>query len=291
MKALPRISIVTPSYNQARFLEQSMRSILDQGYPNLEYIVMDGGSTDGSAEIIHRYAERLAYWVSAPDGGQADAIRQGFARATGEILGWVNSDDLLLPGSLEHVASRFCRHPEADFLAGGYVSIDQGGQVTWCHWPVTPTFERLLLVGFYLGQPACFSTRRVYDRVGGVDSSFHFCMDVDLFLRILRQGKAISTARLLACFRSHPTSKSARLQEVHQAEKTKINEHWNHDTLERARGRQVYLYWRFRMVLRRGPQLLRLWARYGHLRPWLYRAMRPEECMEGLGAQSNRFHR
>ena len=115
MKALPRISIVTPSYNQARFLEQSMRSILDQGYPNLEYIVMDGGSTDGSAEIIHRYAGWLAYWASEPDGGQADAIRHGFARATGEILAWVNSDDLLLPGSLGHVALQFCRHPEADF--------------------------------------------------------------------------------------------------------------------------------------------------------------------------------
>ncbi len=291
MKTLPRISIVTPSYNQAPFLEQTMRSILDQGYPNLEYIVMDGGSTDGSAEIIGRHAERLAHWVSAPDDGQADAIRHGFEWATGEILGWVNSDDVLLPGSLEHVALHFRRHPEADFLAGGFVSIDEQGHVTWCTWPVTPTLERLLLVGFYVGQPACFWTRRAYDRVGGIDSAFRFGMDGDLFLRILHQGKAISTTRLLACFRSHRASKSAKLQDVHQTEKARIEALWDRPASLRQHGRTVYLKWRLQMILRRGPRVLRLWVRYGHLRPWMYREMRPEECMEGLDGQRCYSHR
>jgi glycosyltransferase involved in cell wall biosynthesis len=279
MTTLPRISIVTPSYNQAHFLERTIKSVLDQGYPNLEYIVMDGGSTDDSLEIIRRYSNQLAYWVSAPDGGQAEAIQRGFARSTGEILGWLNSDDLLLPGSLQHIAAQFLRKPGADFLAGGYVNIDESDRVTWCHWPVTPTFERILLVGFYVGQPACFWSHLAYDRVDGIDPTFQFGLDGDLFLRMLHRGQAISTTHLLACFRSHPASKSARLQEVHLAEKAKINKYWNRDYLQRVHGRRVYLYWRFQMVLRRGPQLLSLWTRYGNLRPWLYREMLPEELL------------
>ncbi|TFH43946.1 MAG: glycosyltransferase [Lysobacterales bacterium] len=275
----PRISIVTPSYNQARFLEKTIRSVLDQEYPNLEYIVMDGGSDDGSVEILRRYSNRLTYWGSSRDDGQADAIKRGFTLATGDILGWVNSDDLLLPGSLEHVAHQFRQHRGADFLAGGFVPIDENGRVTWCFWPVTPTFERLLLMGFYVGQQACFWTRRAYDRAGGIDPSFNFAMDGDLFLRILRCGKAISTTQLLACFRSHGASKSARLQDVRQTEKARIEAQWDRPALLREHGRKVYLGWRPSMILRRGPQLLRLWVRYGHLRPWLYREMRPEELL------------
>ena len=134
----PRISIVTPSYNQARFLEKTIRSVLDQEYPNLEYIVMDGGSDDGSVEILRRYSNRLTYWRSSRDDGQADAIKRGFTLATGDILGWVNSDDLLLPGSLEHVAHQFRQHRGADFLAGGFVPIDENGRATWCFWPSHP---------------------------------------------------------------------------------------------------------------------------------------------------------
>jgi glycosyltransferase involved in cell wall biosynthesis len=276
----PRISIVTPSYNQARFLEKTIRSVLDQEYPNLEYIVMDGGSDDGSVEILRRYSNRLTYWRSSRDDGQADAIKRGFTLATGDILGWVNSDDFLLPGSLEHVAHQFKQHRGADFLAGGFVPIDENGRVTWCFWPVTPTFERLLLMGFYVGQPACFWTRRGYDSAGGIDPSFHFAMDGDLFLRILRCGKAISTTQLLACFRSHGASKSATLQDVNEAERTRIHDRWNYASLMRTRGNQEYIRWRLLSVLRRGPQLLRLWKRFGRLRPWTRRAdMRPEELL------------
>jgi glycosyltransferase involved in cell wall biosynthesis len=279
MRAYPRISIITPSYNQAPFLEQTIRSVLDQGYPNLEYIVMDGGSTDGSAEIIREHAGRLADWASEPDGGQADAIRRGFERSTGEILGYVNSDDLLLPGSLEHIALQFSKHPGADFLTGGHVNIDEGNRVTWCTWPVAPTLERVLLVGFYFAQPACFWRRRAYVQVGGLDPSYQFCLDLDLFLRILDQFKAISTVRLLACFRSHSQSKSNRLGHVHLAEKSRIHERWNQAALLQKYGHREYLTWRTLMVLRRAPQLLKFYFRYGHLRPWLSRNMLPEECL------------
>jgi glycosyltransferase involved in cell wall biosynthesis len=273
----PRISIITPSYNQVGFIERTMVSVLNQGYPNLEYIVMDGGSTDGTVEVIKRYSNQLAYWVSAPDDGQADAIRRGFEMSEGEILGYVNSDDLLLSGSLEHVAMQFQQHPEANFLAGGFSDIDEHGHVTWCHWPVTPTFERLLLAGFYIGQPACYWTRQAYKRAGGIDTSFQFTMDYDLFLRILQKDRAIATNRLLACFRSHPESKSALLQCVHQEEQARIYLRLNREILLQERGRRIYWNWRLHTKLNSALQQLRLLYRFGNRHPWLFREMFAEE--------------
>ena len=277
--ALPRISIVTPSYNQGQFLEATIRSVLDQGYPNLEYMVMDGGSTDESVDIIRRYSGQLAYWASAPDGGQSAAIGQGFKQSTGGILGWLNSDDMLLPGSLEHVAQTFRDHPKIGFLCGGLVDIDEHGHVTWCHWPVAPTLERLLVVGFYVKQPECFFTRSAYTRAGGIDPDFEFAMDYDLFLRILRTGRARATTRLLACSRSHAATKTATLQTVRQAEVTRIKARCDGSGLTRSQERRVYLRWRMSMYLQRGPQLFRLWLKHGHLRPWKYRQMLPVELI------------
>ena len=119
------ISIVTPSYNQAPFIERTLRSVLDQGYPDLQYFVQDGGSKDGTADILERHADRLAGFDCQPDGGQAQAINRGFARTDGEIMAWLNSDDILLPGALAHVAAKFAAHPEIDVLYGHRVLIDE----------------------------------------------------------------------------------------------------------------------------------------------------------------------
>src|SRR5258706_15191827 len=127
MVALPRITIVTPSYNQAQYVDATIRSVLEQGYPNLEYIVVDGASTDGSAEVIRRHADRLAWWVSEKDGGQSAALAKGFARATGDVLAWLNSDDLYLPGTLATVARVFPPEPDVGFIYGSRVVIDPGG--------------------------------------------------------------------------------------------------------------------------------------------------------------------
>src|SRR5258706_6083465 len=127
--AFPRISIVTPSFNQAAYVDATIRSVLDQRYPNLEYIVVDGGSTDGSVDIIRRYEDRLTYWVSEPDRGQADAINKGLARATGEIRAYLNSDDLYLPGALLRVAAEYRAHPDADIICGVCRVIDEHGRM------------------------------------------------------------------------------------------------------------------------------------------------------------------
>src|SRR5205085_2928876 len=139
----------TPSYNQGAFLEETLRSVLDQGYPALEYIVMDGASTDESPQIIRRYADRLAHWQSQPDAGQADAIAAGFARATGDIMCWVNSDDVLLPGALARVGAFFRDHPRAQFLYGNRLVIDAASrEIGRHHWPWLITHAH-----WALGQP------------------------------------------------------------------------------------------------------------------------------------------
>ncbi len=132
MSNLPRITIVMPSYNQSQYIEESIQSILDQDYPSLEFMILDGGSSDGSQEIIQRYARHLAFWQSQPDKGQTDALIQGFERATGDLLGWVNSDDVLLPGALQSIAQAYGSHPECGLFGGNIVTIDS----SWTNPPI-----------------------------------------------------------------------------------------------------------------------------------------------------------
>jgi len=153
---LPRVSIITPSYNQAQFLEQTICSVLGQNYPNLEYWVIDGGSTDGSAEIIQKYAGQLAGWVSEPDRGQAEGINKGLARATGEVVAWLNSDDLYYPDAIEAAVEALAANPQASFVFSDVESIDEAGKpfhrMRYGHWGL-PDLMRFRIIG----QPAVSS--------------------------------------------------------------------------------------------------------------------------------------
>jgi glycosyltransferase involved in cell wall biosynthesis len=229
MSSLPRISIVTPSYQQAPYLERTLRSVLEQGYADLDYIVMDGGSKDGSLEIIQRYASRLSYWQSQPDGGQAAAIRAGFGRATGEVMGWLNSDDVLLPGALQAVGAYFASHPQVECATGGGLYIDEEGlpsphrRMNFSRG-VRSTYDRLLHYEPQEGvfQQSTFWRRAAYDAVGGVDASFQYTMDLDLLLRLTQRQPLQRIPAWVGAFRWHGTNKTHSLPEVLERELARL---------------------------------------------------------------------
>jgi len=212
--ALPRITIVTPSFNQGQYLEATIRSVLDQDYPNLEYLVMDGGSTDGSVDIIRRYADRLAYWVSEPDGGQSAAIARGFRRATGDVLAWLNSDDIYLPGALNTVAKAFAEDPTADFIYGSRRIIDETGRVIRSFLTPTILHKYYFAFGQLIPQECAFWRRALYDRVGGLDESLGFSLDFSLFVRMWGSGRFKKIDAELGALRSHAASKTSNLGDV-----------------------------------------------------------------------------
>jgi glycosyltransferase involved in cell wall biosynthesis len=206
---IPRISIVTPSYNQGQFLEQTIQSVLTQDYPNLEYLIVDGGSTDNSVEIIQKYAARLAYWVSEKDEGQSDAINKGFRRASGTILAWLCSDDLYCPGALSQVARFFREHPACGAVVGDTEIIDKDGRVTLVKKIVPINFRRTLYSLCAVPQPPTFWTRQAWEVTGDVDVTLKYQMDVEYFLRMQARGVRFGVLRrLLAQLRLHRDCKT-----------------------------------------------------------------------------------
>ncbi|OGO46162.1 MAG: hypothetical protein A2Z30_00850 [Chloroflexi bacterium RBG_16_64_43] len=182
MSTLPLISIVTPSFNQAEYLDACMESVLGQAYPRLEYLVLDGGSTDGTREVLQRRAARLTYWASEADRGQASAVNKGWARARGEILGWLNSDDRLAPGALEQVARIYQSHPDAAMIYGDIQEVDSLDRPV--HLKHMADFDvRALLLGKNMGQPGVFITRRCYTSLGGLDETLNYALDFEYFVR------------------------------------------------------------------------------------------------------------
>lgn len=210
---LPRISIITPSYMQGRYVERTVRSVLLQDYPNLEYIVLDGGSTDETLNVLEPYVERLSHFHSGPDGGQADAIRRGFDMASGDILAYLNSDDLLTPGALHFVARFFQQNPDVDAIYSHRLVVDEIDRVV-AYW-ILPPHSNFLMVRFaMIPQETCFWRRSAYEAAGGLDPSFHFALDYDLFVRMMRNGRFRRVHRMLGAFRRHIEQKTFLLYQT-----------------------------------------------------------------------------
>jgi glycosyltransferase involved in cell wall biosynthesis len=209
---LPRVTIVTPSYNQAEFLEETIRSVLLQNYPNLEYIVMDGGSRDGSVDIIRKYEKHLSYWTSEKDGGASDAIARGFERATGSIMAYLNSDDPYLPGAIHAVVRFFQEHRQCNVVFGNTYWTDPVGNVL-AERRQTPFWSASYLYGGAdMQQPSTFWKRDLYVKAGGMDPAYITAFDTDLFCRFIAcQAEFRHLKRFLSCFRIHPESKSSTL--------------------------------------------------------------------------------
>ena len=210
MKDQPLVTIVTPSFNQAPYLETTIRSVLEQDYPNIEYIVMDGGSNDGSAEIIKRYADRLAYWESEKDKGQTDAINKGFARSHGEILAWLNSDDVLYPHAVREAVSYLTAHPECGLVYGDSDFIDAKGNVIG-RFNAKQTEKKKLTEGYvHIPQQASFWRADLWKQVGPLDDTIYFAMDYDLWLRLAKisEVKYLSGHEPWAAFRLHADAKT-----------------------------------------------------------------------------------
>jgi len=204
----PLVSIVTPSFDQAPFLEAAMRSVLEQSYPHIEYIVIDGGSSDGSLEIIQRYDDRLADWVSEPDRGQTDAINKGFARAGGEILAWLNSDDTYQPEAVAQAVGALQNRPEVGLVYGDANYIDERGRVIG-RFPARQTDYRKLRRGYvHIPQQAAFFRANLWRDVGPLDPSFYFAMDYDLWVRLAKISRLQYHPGVWANFRLHSASKT-----------------------------------------------------------------------------------
>ena len=200
--SLPRISIVTPSFNQARFLDHTLRSVLDQNYPNLEYVVIDGGSTDGSVDIIKHHAPRLAYWLSEPDHGHGHALNKGFQRTTGEIMAWLNSDDLYFPWTLQTVAEIFSAHPDIAWLTAQSGAIfDSEGRIVSADRNFNSKYD-YLLGRHSLQQESTFWRRSLWEAAGGtINEDYKLMVDGELWTRFFLKAPLYHVARLLGGFR------------------------------------------------------------------------------------------
>lgn len=212
---LPTISIVTPSYNQGFFLEKTIVSVLDQGYPHLEYFIIDGGSTDHSVEIIRHYASRVNHWESVPDRGQSHAINKGMARATGEILAWLNSDDRLEPGALMTIGKAAQEHPDAHVFVGAGRKVDVSGRQVYFKEARDMSFDGLCqwMDGNNFMQPSCFFRRSAWSACGPLDEEIHIAMDVDLWLRMSKRCIFRKIEALLSTATSHPNAKTTALRQ------------------------------------------------------------------------------
>jgi glycosyltransferase involved in cell wall biosynthesis len=223
---LPKISIVTPSFNQGQFLEETILSVLNQNYQNLEYIIIDGSSSDNSVEIIRRYENRLAFWVSEPDEGQTDAINKGLQRATGEIVTYMNSDDVYLPGALIAIGRYFAEHSECRWLCGTSLTFGLPDESPgFMDVPPLDNIAARLLVNTFLPTPSMFWRRDAFEQFGLFEQDMHYCFDLEHWMRMLVGGVVYHRFdRPLSAFRLHPASKTVSTRDGFVKEERRIRE-------------------------------------------------------------------
>lgn len=198
---IPRVSVITPSYNQGKFLEHTIHSVLSQNYPNLEYIIIDGGSTDNSVEIVQRYADKISHWTSRKDNGQAEAINEGFERATGEYVAWLNSDDLYLPGCIQKAVEALEANPDVAMIFGQVEVINHRGMRIGTFRPITYQFEDLLTYKCILPQQGVFFRHTLLNEIGNLNINLHFALDHEFFLRIGERYPIMGISDTLAQYR------------------------------------------------------------------------------------------
>jgi glycosyltransferase involved in cell wall biosynthesis len=240
---LPKISVITPSYNQGQFIEQTILSVLSQGYSNLEYIIMDGGSTDNTVEIIKKHESRITYWQSKKDNGQASAINEGFAMATGDILCWLNSDDMYLPGILNKIASSFTDINSAEIVFGNCTHFNdqskktRGSDVAGAH----KKFE--LSLCDYIIQPSSFFTRAAWLKTGILNEALHFSFDWDWFIRAEKAGiNYIPLQEYLSLYRIHDAHKSGGGGTKRAEELKQVAALYNDQRLAKAFSKWIDMY-------------------------------------------------
>jgi glycosyltransferase involved in cell wall biosynthesis len=229
--SVPKISVVIPSFNQARFIQDTLLSVINQKYPALELIVIDGGSTDGSVDIIKKYDQYMSYWVSEPDGGQTHGLIKGFKRATGEILCWLNSDDLHTPNTLREVADCFRKHPNVDAIFGDSIWIDECGTPLRVQREIP--FNRFIWMYTYNYIPgmSMFWRKQLYQKSGGLNPEYNLAMDADLWIRFADVGRLKHVRAVWSHMRFYPEQKNRRLRDKSDAEDWKIRaRYWNGTT-------------------------------------------------------------
>ena len=220
---LPKITIITPSFNQGQFIEQTIQSVIAQNYPNLEYIIIDGGSTDNTLEIIKKYADFIHFWVSEPDNGQSDAINKGLKHATGDVFNWLNSDDYYLPNALLTVGNAF-KNPDLNVLCGNELVLLPNGALTKTTNPPTiikPSLEETMAIA-NICQPPTFFRLSAFKQLGDVSERLHFCMDADMWLRYLSEFglfQVEKTDAILNVFRVHTDSKSSSKKRIYYTDR------------------------------------------------------------------------
>jgi glycosyltransferase involved in cell wall biosynthesis len=270
--AIPRISVVMPAYNQCQYIERSILSVLNQNYSNLDFIVIDGGSTDGTVDVIRKYSKYLSYWISEPDNGQSDALNKGFARATGHIFGWLNSDDLYMPGAFECATAALAEFPAKGVVHGDYLFIDSSDRTIGYQYAFDFNLNQFKYEGYHIWAQAMFWRREVHERFSGFDPHLHMTMDYQMILEFGINEREAAFQRVpmaLGCFRRHAEQKTQSFDEVSFKEHCLISHRYcfedKYGTIGSAK-RFLYRFRRAYWYIKRGG-VPYLWEKLAGMQP------------------------